>query len=999
MDSESLFEVVTQFLAHHAEVMAGSVWYHYVVMFYMIVSPWTSKHLVTATTWFFTKVVLGPLSLVSRVCLSGSLLGWRNEVKLKLASFFVTILPYVGSMFLSIKTLHITWTPVIYGTGLTTFGWFLFPLATLASVVTVLSTLAHADLWFSTQTEKGKSVVSFMMRQIFTRDWYYRVNERFWELNHERLTKYNAEKFTSWYDRGEGTEVSQHRGWFLRHHPEDWSKVRINYSERPTLLQIDEALSPTLDLQNYMACHQMFDVCVPISDVKAAHFVSEIIREPLVGVPVQVTDAEGKNKKMYQLRCNVLYPATRRSASLATGKHWIYEPMMVMWANKLAPWDLIKLFLFYLLTGTGAFLSAILSFIGLVLVLCCFCVVLYFLLRQFKAYRDKNKARKKAESFLATANTALSSLSIVSWMYGFFSEKDSHFRWVTKLLALSTCIKLLADGLCAGHRTFDQSKMWKELSSMISAEEDRDKWGPFEKAKYTVLRVFIYGTFLVAGVTTIWYVHKAYFRIDKNYRGRPESTAENSEANDKKLTARQKANKNLPRRKDKKVKFDVPKEKVRSERKTLDEIFGYHDFDPSKVTQVPLEVAKSFLAKTRATAKSALEDADAAANKILDRAYETNHYGDLEQSALDWLEERKWTGPMAGHTWAQNPLYSDMTEKLLHSKLEDNAAKYIHWADQGQSDIEHNSVKARSLVARAARESTHITKPARQECVHYASCPLKLVTSAEHVCNMKCGGHHCTHWSSCTPPTPSTSRPSCTKCKNPLVQSRKGEYYCKACASEASKTTMRKQEDKMKPKPVAESTNPANPPIVPSNYYERHVSLFSLSEQFLGSGTIFSMDHKQYVKTALHVYTDSLKTGVIKGHQDMRILDGLNPNGSLKLVKLHEEPAFKNAAADELCYQLVKNIDRKSSKPKMPPRTRASVVVVVPTSSGGGLRLSIGEWDATNGGKYSSEKGTSGSGVFMMECWIGHHWGDEGDDERRVCLHSPEFIDFYTGND
>jgi len=39
----------------------------------------------------------------------------------------------------------------------------------------------------------------------------------------------------------------------------------------------------------------------------------------------------------------------------------------------------------------------------------------------------------------------------------------------------------------------------------------------------------------------------------------------------------------------------------------------------------------------------------------------------------------------------------------------------------------------------------------RNECVHVASCPLKLSTSPTMCCGKQCGGHHCTHWAQCTP--------------------------------------------------------------------------------------------------------------------------------------------------------------------------------------------------------------------------------------------------------
>jgi hypothetical protein len=39
----------------------------------------------------------------------------------------------------------------------------------------------------------------------------------------------------------------------------------------------------------------------------------------------------------------------------------------------------------------------------------------------------------------------------------------------------------------------------------------------------------------------------------------------------------------------------------------------------------------------------------------------------------------------------------------------------------------------------------------KAECVHAKDCPKKLVTDASKTCDQSCGGHHCTHWSTCSP--------------------------------------------------------------------------------------------------------------------------------------------------------------------------------------------------------------------------------------------------------
>lgn len=38
-----------------------------------------------------------------------------------------------------------------------------------------------------------------------------------------------------------------------------------------------------------------------------------------------------------------------------------------------------------------------------------------------------------------------------------------------------------------------------------------------------------------------------------------------------------------------------------------------------------------------------------------------------------------------------------------------------------------------------------------EECVHVSDCPMQLETSAWQSCNTACGGHHCTHFTSCVP--------------------------------------------------------------------------------------------------------------------------------------------------------------------------------------------------------------------------------------------------------
>jgi len=42
-------------------------------------------------------------------------------------------------------------------------------------------------------------------------------------------------------------------------------------------------------------------------------------------------------------------------------------------------------------------------------------------------------------------------------------------------------------------------------------------------------------------------------------------------------------------------------------------------------------------------------------------------------------------------------------------------------------------------------------KALKRECIHVGDCPLHLPCSVADCCNTACGGHHCTHFSTCTP--------------------------------------------------------------------------------------------------------------------------------------------------------------------------------------------------------------------------------------------------------
>jgi len=52
-----------------------------------------------------------------------------------------------------------------------------------------------------------------------------------------------------------------------------------------------------------------------------------------------------------------------------------------------------------------------------------------------------------------------------------------------------------------------------------------------------------------------------------------------------------------------------------------------------------------------------------------------------------------------------------------------------------------------------------------KECCHTTSCPMKTQTSINEVCNVKCGGHNCTHWVGCKPTTEKSPKVGTTPAK------------------------------------------------------------------------------------------------------------------------------------------------------------------------------------------------------------------------------------------
>jgi hypothetical protein len=537
----------------------------------------------------------------------------------------------------------------------------------------------------------------------------------------------------------------------------------------------------------------------------------------------------------------------------------------------------------------------------------------------------------------------------------------------------------------------------------------------------------------------VWYVYKSWIKIGPKYQ-KPETAVEElteleqalllipetylSEAGKgKMLTARQKANKTLPRR-GKKHHVDkdfVPTPKVVKDKKSLDEIFGYSDFDPSKVTKVDMDAARKYEKDLEQGRKDAFKEARKVATAIIaDKQSTPAEVAD----ARDFMLLKVW-GPKLPYE------YTPATKNgRLWTLLQDNVEEYLTYSaltrtekdeyvpisqredDSDSEDEPYIFRRGPHQPDRTLEESapSSIPSTSRAECVHYNNCPKKLATCPNTLCNATCGGRNCTHWAGCTHTEPKQETKAkepkelkkCDTCQERLYPNGKeGRLFaliCRRCTKESRSTSLNKQEKKKAPESalplIPESMEPGNPPFDPMALASHHVLLFNDADDFIGSGTIMTGPKgTRCVKTSLHNLTEAIKTNKVKESKDFCIHDYQGTISKCSGVY------FKNEDSDELVLGLVGTLQGRSAKPMAVVDKQGHVTVVGPTQGAITKRcMSTGEWNFKDGAHYSSFPGWSGTAVFIRNVWFGTHFGDQGT-VRRVIPHSAAFLSWHSGNE